>query len=99
MIFPYSEKQKQAFLSRFGQKIKINDKDSLGIVEIEITNDNGQVSETIYITADIKKIKQEDSVLLNDILYNVAYVVNDGSGLVNCYLAFKGAEQETSFYD
>lgn len=98
MIFPFTDKQKQAFLIRFGQKIKINDSDELGIVEIEINNDNGQVSETIYITADINKVKQEDEVLLNEILYTIAYLVNDGSGLANCYLAFKG-EQETSFYD
>ncbi|QEH56854.1 hypothetical protein [Citrobacter portucalensis] len=98
MISPYTEKQKQSFLTRFGQKIKINDKDALGIVEIEINNDNGQVSETLYITADINSIKQDDSVLLNEILYNVAYLTNDGSGLVNCYLTYK-TEQETSFYD
>ena len=74
MIFPYSEKQKQSFLTRFGQKIKINDSDELGIVEIEINNDNGQVSETIYITADINKVKQEDEVLLNEILYTLSLI-------------------------
>lgn len=52
MLFPYTQKQKQEFLNRFGQTLLIDNKETLAIVEIEITNVDGQVSETFYITID-----------------------------------------------
>ncbi|EMM6967534.1 hypothetical protein QM190_06825 [Enterobacter hormaechei] len=87
MFFPYSEKQKQAFLTRFGQKVKINQTERLAIVETKIINENSQVSETIYITTDALWINQDDTVELFDNFYRVAYIVRDGSGLVDGYLS------------
>ncbi|HBZ8158468.1 TPA: hypothetical protein MM329_000681 [Escherichia coli] len=87
MIFPFTEKQKQAFLIRFGCPVTIDDKTELGIVEREITNVDGQISETIYITADINKVKQGSKVSFDENNYKIAYIVNDGTGLVNCYLS------------
>ncbi|HDS8059079.1 Uncharacterised protein [Enterobacter cloacae] len=92
MIFPYTEKQKQAFLTRFGQKVKINQTERLAIVETQILNENGQVSETLYITTDALWITQDDIVELFDNTYRVAYVVRDGSGLVDGYLSLTNDE-------
>ncbi|MGS7257711.1 hypothetical protein [Enterobacter hormaechei] len=90
MIFPFTEKQKKSFLTRFGQKVKINQTERLAIVETQILNENGQVSETLYITTDALWINQDDTVELFDNLYRVAYIVRDGSGLVDGYLSITG---------
>ncbi|SAA84637.1 Uncharacterised protein [Enterobacter cloacae] len=92
MIFPYTEKKKKAFLTRFGQKLKINQTERLAIVETQILNENGQVSETLYITTDALWITQDDIVELFDNTYRVAYVVRDGSGLVDGYLSLTNDE-------
>ncbi|MCK6891124.1 hypothetical protein ABKV35_13985 [Enterobacter kobei] len=92
MIFPYTEKQKQAFLKRFGSKVKINQTERLAIVETQILNENGQVSETLYITTDALWITQDDIVELFDNTYRVAYIVRDGSGLVDGYLSLTNDE-------
>ncbi|ELX8362376.1 hypothetical protein LRM31_07315 [Enterobacter kobei] len=92
MIFPYTEKQKKAFLTRFGQKVTINQTERLAIVETQILNENGQVSETLYITTDALWITQDDIVELFDNTYRVAYVVRDGSGLVDGYLSLTNDE-------
>ena len=100
MIFPYTEKQKQAFLIRFGRPVKINDDTELGIIETEITTSDGQVSETKYITADANKISQGSTVKIDSNIYEVAYIVNDGSGLVNAYLSITGDDNgRTSKYE
>lgn len=90
MLFPYTEKQKQEFVKRFGREILINGEKSLGILEINISNDNGQISETIYITDDKNKVKQQDEIQFNDNIYEIAYIVDDTSGLVDCYLSLIG---------
>lgn len=88
-MFPYSAKQKQEFLNRFGQKVLIQDQEQLGIIEKEITNQDGIISETIYITADELVVSQDYKVQIKDNIYRIAYIVDDGSGLVNCYLSIK----------
>lgn len=87
MIFPFTDKQKQAFLNRFGRPVKIDNNNELAIIEHEITNTDGQVSETIYVTADFNKVKQGSTVSFDGFNYEIAYIVNDGTGLVNCYLS------------
>ncbi|MDQ6443023.1 hypothetical protein ACLH2J_01875 [Klebsiella michiganensis] len=98
MLFPYTKKQKQEFLKRFGYPIKINGEDELGIVERDITNTDGEVSETLYVTIDAQ-YKQDDKVTIDDIQYRIAYIVNDGSGLVDAYLSFISEAGRISKYD
>ncbi|EMM2093302.1 hypothetical protein CSB66_2454 [Enterobacter hormaechei] len=87
MFFPYSEKQKQSFLNRFGQKVLINDKENLAIIEKKIVEDERAVTESMYITADENNIKEDDTVKIKSKVYTVSYIVDDGSGLVDAYLS------------
>ena len=98
MLFPYTNKQKKEFLKRFGHPVKINDEPELARVEREITNSDGEVSETLYVTID-QKYKQDDIVELDNTIYRIAYIVNDGSGLVDAYLSFQSEEGRISKYD
>ncbi|HGV5838916.1 hypothetical protein JNN41_07375 [Escherichia coli] len=100
MLFTYTQKQKQEFLKRFGQTLLIDNKETLAIVEIEITNVDGQVSETFYITIDEVIARQDLEVHYKENIYRIAYIVNDGSGLVNAYLSLIGDNSgRTSKYE
>ncbi|KLP78427.1 hypothetical protein ABF80_07915 [Enterobacter hormaechei subsp. steigerwaltii] len=87
MFFPYSEKQKMSFLNRFGQKILINDKEHLAIIEKKIVEEVQAITESMYITVDENVIKEDDAVKIKTKVYNVSYIVDDGSGLVDAYLS------------
>ncbi|SAI06264.1 Uncharacterised protein [Enterobacter hormaechei] len=87
MFFPYSEKQKMSFLNRFGQKILINDKEHLAIIEKKIVEEVQAITESMYITVDENVIKEDDAVKIKTKVYNVSYIVEDGSGLVDAYLS------------
>lgn len=93
MFFPYSKKQKQSFLNRFGQKIKINDEEQLGIVESKIIEEERAVTESIFVTVDELVVKQQDIVQIKNNIYEVSYIVDDGSGLVDAYLSLTGSTE------
>lgn len=99
-MFPYTKKQRTAFLKRFGVPVLINDKEQLVIIEKEIVQENDAVSETLFVTTDSDFVNQEDTIKLQNKIYRIAYIKDDTSGLVDCYLSLKGGEngRETKYY-
>ncbi|WP_205955072.1 hypothetical protein [Pantoea stewartii] len=91
-MFEFSKKQRLNFLKRFGVEVLINNKKALAIPERTTTDENGQVSETLYVTADIDDVKQDFVVVIDGENYRIAYINNDNSGLVNCYLSAQGEQ-------
>ncbi|MEZ7211443.1 hypothetical protein HN028_14275 [Pantoea ananatis] len=91
-MFEFSKKQRLNFLKRFGIEVRINSKNTLAIPERTTTDENGQVSETLYVTADIDDVKQDFVVVIDGENYRIAYINNDNSGLVNCYLSTQGEQ-------
>lgn len=92
-MFEFSQKQRLNFLTRFGFKTKVNSKDVFVIPERTTNTENGQVTEELYVTANSDDVKQGYIVELDGETYKIAYINNDNSGLVNCYLSITSKEQ------
>ncbi|WP_039660899.1 hypothetical protein [Pantoea sp. MBLJ3] len=92
-MFEFSQKQRLNFLMRFGLKTKVNAKEVFVIPERTTNSDNGQVTEELYVTANSDDVKQGYIIELDGETYKIAYINNDNSGLVNCYLSITSKEQ------
>ncbi|CAH0132868.1 hypothetical protein SRABI106_00032 [Rahnella aquatilis] len=103
-MFDFSKKGRESFLKRMGHDLKIK-KESEGWVNIraiperKLIDTENEVSATIYITADADEVLQGNHILLNGEVFEISYIDNDLSGLVDCYLSLIGDENgRTSKY-
>ena len=102
-MFDFSKKSRESFLKRMGHDLKIKKESGWvnirAIPERKLIDTENEVSAMIYITADADEVLQGDHILLNGEVFEISYIDNDLSGLVDCYLSLIGDENgRTSKY-
>lgn len=95
-MFTFSQKNRNAFLKRFGADMHIQKHGTeewlpiRGILERKLVEESSTVSFTLYVTVNSDLAEQEDLIRFEDKVYEISYLNNDLSGLVDCYLTLKG---------
>lgn len=95
-MFKFSQKNRDAFLKRFGADMHIQKHGSTewlpirGILERKLVEESSTVTFTLYVTLNSDLAVQEDLIKFEDKVYEISYLNNDLSGLVDCYLTLKG---------
>lgn len=93
-MFQFSTKQRKRMLMIMGEEMIVStnniEKTIKAIPEINISDNNGVISETFYITADSDDVTEDSAITYKNKKYEVGYVVNDNSGLSDFYLNATG---------
>jgi len=86
----FSKSQIASFL-KLGDEYKRSDGTPFaGILEKTLTDQDGRISETLTLTVEFGELVKGDRVGVNGEEYKIAYINDDLSGLVTCYLEVAG---------
>ncbi|MNB71960.1 hypothetical protein D3C75_185380 [compost metagenome] len=86
----FSKAQIASFL-KLGDEYKKSDGSTVsGLLEQTLTDTDGRISETITLTVEYGELVKGDRVGVNGEEYKIAYIQDDLSGLVTCYLEIAG---------
>ncbi len=86
----FSKSQIASFL-KLGDEYKRSDGTPFtGILEKTLTEQDGRISETLTLTVEFGELVKGDRVGVNGEEYKIAYINDDLSGLITCYLEVAG---------
>lgn len=78
-------------LLKFGDVYQKEDGSNVrAIYEQSLIENQGQISQTTQLTCQQGKVEQNDIVIIDSKRYEVGYIDDDNSGIINAHLNFKG---------
>lgn len=96
-MLKFNTKQRKQLLSLGDLYIRGDGVPVQGIYDQRIIENNGQISQTMMLTCNQGELKQDDKININGSDYIVAYINDDNSGIIDCYLNIKGVGAHGKF--
>ncbi|WP_034455782.1 hypothetical protein [Buttiauxella noackiae] len=89
-MLKFSRSQREKFL-KLGEKYqRVDGSTFTAIYDQSVTEVQGQISLMMKLTCSQGDLNQDDEVIVNGSNYKIAYIADDNSGMVDCYLSASG---------
>lgn len=89
-MIKFSQRQIDNLL-KFGDNFQKEDGTNVrAIYEQSLIENKGQISQTTKLTCQQGKLSQNDIIIIDNKRYEVGYIDDDNSGIIDAHLNFKG---------
>ena len=98
-MLKFSRSQRERFLKLGEQYYRSDGSPFTAIYDQTVNEVQGQITMMMKLTCAQGDLNQDDQVIVNGTNYKIAYISDDNSGMVDCYLSATGKGARNGKYN